>query len=108
MAWEGSDALRAALKGRGRKTEFAAAMGVNPSQVSRWIRGAQPDEELWPQIEKAAGITLERTNWRDEAARLQEQVDELRAAVLRHGEQLAALAKAQASAESHPPAAKSR
>jgi transposase-like protein len=91
------------LKPRGKKAAFAAKMNVNPSQVSRWIRGATPDEELWPQIEEAAGMpsgTLMRTNWRDEASRLQAQIDALDTRVLKQGQQLARLA---ASRRREPP-----
>lgn len=86
-----ADALK--RQGRGAATALAEALGLNPSSVSRWVRGDdRPDMARWPAIEdhlgldrgtiaRSFGITDTELSLRQELSELAAKADLLQAAI---------------------------
>lgn len=97
--WPGAEILEAALVERGSSRRLALALGTDPSNVTRWKRGAWPDPSMWPQIEEALGLpsgTLTRSTGGVSAAgieELRERLDQVEATLAQLLERLPAPAE---------------
>lgn len=90
--WPGAAILNEKLTERGASRRLALELGTDPSNVTRWKRGAWPDPQLWARIEQALDIpagTLRKASGAgttDQVAELAVRVTMLEESVSRRGD----------------------